>query len=102
MATRIVALFNLKPGVSAAAYEEWAKTTDMPTVKGLKSIDDFDVLRSTAVLGSEDKPPYQYIEIIDVNDMGAFGEDVASEKMQAIAAAFQGMADVTFIMTERF
>jgi hypothetical protein len=99
--TRIVALFNLKPGVSVADYEAWAKESDLPTVNGLKSIDKFEVFRSAALLGSEAPPPYQYIEIIDVADMDAFGADVASETMQAIAAQFQALADTTFIVTEK-
>ena len=34
---RLIALFNLKPGVSADRYEAWARETDMPTVRGLGS-----------------------------------------------------------------
>ncbi|MFY8092619.1 MAG: hypothetical protein ACOVN0_03955 [Niveispirillum sp.] len=101
MATRIIALFNLKPGIDRAAYEEWARTTDLPTVKGLPSITEFAVFRSVVTLGSEAPPPYQYIEIIDVADMDQFGKDIATETMQTIAAQFQGMADVTFILTDK-
>jgi len=99
MATRIIALFNLKPGIDRTAYEEWARTVDLPTVKGLSSIQDFTVHRSVALLGSDAAPPYQYIEIIDVADMDQFGKDIATQTMQSIAAQFQGMADVTFILT---
>jgi hypothetical protein len=102
MATRIVALFNLKEGVTAADYERWAKRVDLPTVNGLKSIDKFEVFRAAGLLGSEAKPPYQYIEVIDVADMGEFGADIATEKMQEVAGEFQGMAsDLVFIMTEK-
>ncbi|WP_018996767.1 hypothetical protein [Hirschia maritima] len=101
MSTKIVALFNLKPEVSVEDYENWAKTTDIPTVNGLKSIDDFKVYKSVALLGTDDKPPYSYVEIIDVNDMDGFGADVSTEAMQAIAAEFQGMtSDLFFILTE--
>lgn len=99
--TRIIALFNLKPGKSAADYEAWAKTRDLPTVNALASIDRFEVFRSAALLGSEAAPPYQYVEIIDVADMDAFGTDVASAQMQAIAAEFQAWADTTFIITDK-
>ena len=97
---RLVALFNLKSGVSAERYERWARTTDMPTVKGLASIADFQVLRATGRLGSEAPSPYQYVEIIDVADPDQFGRDVAGEAMQAVAAEFQAMADVVFMITE--
>jgi hypothetical protein len=102
MAKKIVALFNLKPDVTIADYEAWAKHTDLPTVNGLKSVDQFAVFKSVALLGSEDKPPYDYIEIIDVNDMDMFGGDVASEAMQKIAGEFQAMAaDLVFILTDQ-
>lgn len=102
MAARIIALFNLKPGVSAADYEAWARRVDLPTVNGLKSIENFEVFRTTGLLGSEAKPPYRYIEIIDVLDMDGFGKDVATATMQKVAAEFQAMAaDLSFIMTEK-
>lgn len=102
MTTRIIALFNLKPGISAADYEAWAKAKDIPTVNGLKSVDEFAVFKSTGLLGSEAKPPYAYIEIIDVNDMGQFGADVSTQTMQAIAGEFQAMTDdLAFILTDK-
>ncbi len=102
MSTKIVALFNLKPEVSVEDYENWAKSTDIPTVNGLKSIDDFKVYKSIALLGTEDKPPYAYVEVIDVNDMEGFGADVSTEKMQAISAEFQAMtSELFFILTEK-
>jgi len=96
----IIVLFNLKLGIDPAVYEQWARETDLPTVKGLSSIAGFTVHRSTGLLGSDATPPYQYVEIIDVADMDGFGRDVASDRMQAVAATFQGMADPTFILTE--
>lgn len=101
MATRIIALFNLKPGIDRAAYEEWARSTDLPIVNGLASIKEFAVFRSVVTMGSEVPPPYQYIEIIDVADMDQFGRDIGTETMQKVAAQFQDMADVTFILTDK-
>lgn len=97
---RIIALFTLKPGVDATGYEAWAHARDMPTVRGLASIAGFEVFAATGVLG-EGAPPYDYIEIIDVADMTAFGADVASDTMQAIAAEFAAKADIVFITTRR-
>ena len=101
MSTKIVALFNLKPGVSVADYEAWAKTKDIPTVNGLQSVDEFAVFKSTGLLGSDDKPPYAYIETIDVNDMETFGGEVSTETMQKVAGEFQEFADnPMFIITQ--
>lgn len=99
-ATRIIAVFNLKPGVKVEDYESWARTVDIPTVNGLKSVSGFQVLRATGVLGSDAAPPYAYFEIIDVADMAAFGEEVGTPLMQKVAAEFGGMVDVTFVLTE--
>lgn len=99
--TRIIAVFNLKPGVKVADYEAWARSVDLPTVNGLPSIRKFEVFKTTGLIGSDAKPPYRYVEIIDVRDMGQFGEDVASAVMQKVATDFAGMADVTFMLTEK-
>ena len=102
MADRIVALFNLKPGVSADQYEAWARRVDLPTVNALGSIDRFEVFRSTGLLMSEAAPPFAYIEIIDVNDMAKFGADVSTDHMKGVAAEFQAMVqDLFFINTAK-
>jgi len=97
---RLIALFNLKPGIAVADYEAWARATDLPTVNALGSVSSFRVFKTTGVLGSEAAAPYSYIETIDIDDMDGFWKDVGSAAMQEIAAAFSGMADVTFVTTE--
>jgi hypothetical protein len=98
---RMIVLFNLKAGVSVADYENWAKTRDIPIVRALPSIDDFQVYRTTGLFGSEASAPYAYIEIIDVADMEGFNKDIATAAMQANMAEFGGVADApAIIMTE--
>ena len=97
--TRIIVLVSLKPGKSAADYEQWALTTDLPTVNALQSVDSFTLFQATGVLGSEEKSPYDYIEIIDVADMDLFGQDVSTKAMKRIAAEFNDWSTPTFIMT---
>jgi hypothetical protein len=97
---RLVVLLNLKPGKTAADYEAWARATDLPTVNALKSVDRFEVFKATGLLGSDAKPPYQYVELIDVNDMALFGSEVGTDTMKKVAAEFQGWADPIFIATE--
>jgi hypothetical protein len=94
-----VVLFNLKPGKDRTAYEEWARTTDLPTVNALPSIGCFTVHQATGLLGSDARPPYDYVEIIDVLDMDGFGRDVTSDTMQRVAAEFQEWADPIFVLT---
>ncbi len=101
MPTRIVALFNLRPGIDAAEYEHWARTVDLPTVKALPSIETFEVFRVTGRLGADTPSPYAYAEIIDVRDMDAFGQDIATPRMQSVAADFARLADTIFLTTEK-
>jgi len=99
----LVVLFNIKDQEAQEAYENWAKTTDVPTVKGLVSVNDFKVYRLGSIMGSEEKPPYQYCEVIDINDMTKLGEELASETMKRVAGEFQDFAqDPLFIMSEQF
>ncbi|EED34052.1 conserved hypothetical protein [gamma proteobacterium NOR5-3] len=97
----IVVLFNLKPGASPDAYENWARSTDIPNVNALGSVRSFSVLRTTGLLGSENPAPYSYVELLDVQDIEQLGNDVGSETMQRVAAEFQGFADApAFMLTE--
>jgi hypothetical protein len=100
---RIIVLFNLKPGVKPEDYEHWAKTRDIPGVRSLPSIDDFTVHRTTGMLGDDKaKPPFQYVEIIDIADMQGFWKDIATEASQTIAKEFQQWLDGPphFMLTE--
>lgn len=99
MSQRIIVLFNLQDGKSKADYEEWARTKDIPGVNGLGSVDGFDVFRAESLLFSEDSSPYEYIEILDINDMDAFGAEASQPHMQEIAAEFQSeiAKDLVFI-----
>ena len=98
---RIVVLFNLKPGVDAAAYESWAKERDIPGIRSLPSVDDLRVYRTTGLLGVEGKSPYDYIQILDVADMPGFFKDVAGETSKAVAAEFLQFTDApVFMLTE--
>lgn len=97
---RIVVLLTLKPGKDAAAYEQWARTTDLPTVKALGSVDEFSLYQATGLLGGG-AAPYDYIEILDISDQEAFFADVDTDRMKTVAAEFQDWADPVFITTRK-
>lgn len=97
----VIVLFNLKPGISRSDYERWAREHDLPTVGALASMDRFEVLRSRGLLVGEGEPPYEYVEIMRVPDMDAFGRDLADPSVQAGAARFREFADnPVFILAE--
>lgn len=98
---RIIVLFNLKPGVDPAAYEQWARGADIPGVNALGSVTGFTVHRATGLFGSDGTPPYQYVEIIDIEVMDSFVADISTPEFQAVAAPFRDFADdPQFILTE--
>ena len=97
----IIVLFNLKAGVNAAEYENWARNSDIPGVTSLPSVNGFTVHKATGLLGSDAKSPYEYMEIIDIKDMDPFLADISTEQFQKMAAPFQDFADnPQFILTE--
>ena len=102
--TTLIVLFNLRSGQSEADYEKWAREIDIPTASSLRSVNDFHVYRAEGIFGSDTKPPYRYIEIIDVSDPAKLGEDVGnSPAMADVSAKFQEFADnPVFMVTEQF
>jgi hypothetical protein len=102
MSTLIV-LFNLRSDADADAYENWAKTTDLPIVRGLSAVDSFEVYRNVSLFGSDEAAPYQYVEIIEINNLERFGEEVSADTMRKVAGEFQTFADnPTFMLSNKF
>ncbi len=98
---RIVVLFNLKPGVDPAAYEAWARGTDIPGVNALSSVHGFTVHRTTGLFGSDAPAPFDYVEIIDIAGIDPFVAEVSTEAFQKVAAAFGDFVDnPQFLLTE--
>jgi hypothetical protein len=98
--TTLIVLFRLQPGVNPQAYEAWAKQTDLPIVRDLGSVSDFQLRRVTGLFGTDEKPPYDYVEMIDVTDMQGFVADVSTDVMAGVAAQFREFADnPTFMLT---
>ena len=89
----VLVLFNLKENASISDYETWAKTKDIPTVKSLGSINNFRVLKMGTLLGSDKPSPYQYAELIEINNMEVFFADIGKEEIQAGSKQFNEFAD---------
>jgi len=99
--TTIIVLFNLKPDADAKAYENWARTVDMPNVRRLQGVSGFDVFKTNGLLNGSPDAPYQYVELIEVSDMAAFKAAVGTPEMQQTAAQFHEYADApTFMLSE--
>ncbi len=88
----VIVLFNLKENADPAEYQAWAHSRDLVEVNRLPSVDRFRVLRSVGLLGGADDPPYQYVEVIDLNSMEKFGEDIQSAVVAELASEFRQFA----------
>ena len=98
----LIVLFRLKPGAEVSAYEAWARSTDLPVVRSLPSVEGFEVFRTASLLGSDARPPYDYVEMIGIRDTTRFGADVATETMRRVASEFRQFADSpVFMLTDR-
>ena len=96
--TKLIVLFNLIDASARARYEDWARKTDLPTVRGLQSVSGFTVQRVDGLFGSDERPPYEYVEIIDIASMAQFGADVSTDTMAQVAGEFRGFADAPVFM----
>lgn len=98
--TTLIVLFNLKDAAQREAYERWAREVDLPTAGALRSVDSFEVLKAAGLL-TGGPSPYQYVEVLRINDMTQLGADAGTPAMQAVSAQFQAFADhPLFIVTE--
>ena len=98
----LIVLFRLKPDTNVADYEAWARSTDLPIVRQLSSVAGFEIFRTGSLLGSDARPPYDYVEMIEIREMAGFGTDVATETMRRVAGEFRQFADnPVFMLTDR-
>lgn len=96
--TRIIVLFNLKPDADPAEYEQWARNMDLPQVRRLPGVRSFDIFRTAGLLTGEPTAPYQFVEVIEVDDFNAFTGALGGEQVQALAAQFNTFADNPIFM----
>ena len=45
--TTIIVLFNLKKNVTQMDYENWAQSTDLPIVRDLSSVENYQIFKSS-------------------------------------------------------
>ena len=98
--TTLIVLFNLKDASRRADYERWAREVDLPTAGALPSVDKFEVLKASGLITGAPSP-YEYVEVLRINDMGQLGKDIGTPTMQQVSAQFQAFADnPLFIVTQ--
>ncbi len=100
--SKIIILYTLKPGTTAEQYENWTRSTDYPTMRGLKRVQSFINCRAVKQLMSDEKPSIDYIEIFEILDLAGFmAEDLGGAVVQRIMGEFlQYVENPEFIIAE--
>ncbi len=97
---QLIITYRLKSDTTAAQFENWVKTTDQPTMRGLKRVSRFQTFRSEKLLLGEGSPSFDYIEIFDISDLDGFvSEDMAGAVVQKIIGEFMPQVEnVEFVI----
>lgn len=65
-------LNKLHATAEGSAYEEFVRAIDYPRAHTISSIIDYRVVAVDSSLRNDDAPPANYVEIIQVKDVGSF------------------------------
>ncbi|MEZ0244567.1 MAG: hypothetical protein ACAH11_14425 [Sphingomonas sp.] len=91
---KVLLHYRLKPGVTHADYEDWVRTTDYPTMRGISRVANFSNHRVRGLLMGEGEPGMDYVELFDIPDLDGFvGEDMPGPVIQGIMGDFMGRVD---------
>jgi hypothetical protein len=75
---KLFCLYNIKPEVSAEAWERFLREEDIPFTLDFQSIRSYQIFKNG---GNPEGPMcFQYIEEIEVSDMEAFRADTQTER----------------------
>ena len=80
MAHRVFFLNKLREGVSAEDYEQWVRDVDYPFARGIPSIKSYIVTRLDASLEGDERPPYDFAEVVEVTGIEAYKADLSTDK----------------------
>lgn len=98
----LIVLNKLKPGADREAYEKWAAEVDKPGVTGaFSSVTDWQLHRATTNLGGGELP-FDYVEIVSVNDVEQLGRDVQSDTAADLSRELgQFCESPTFVLVDQ-
>lgn len=98
---RIFLMYRLNSGYTPEDHEAWIQETDYPVMRGQRSVKSFATYRTEANFFDRTRPAYDYIEVLDVDDLDAFRADLATPDLQRLLTSFQAFAqDPKIIVAE--
>jgi hypothetical protein len=77
-------LTTLKKGVNPAAYEKWLREYDYKVARTLPSIVSYTTYRIEGPIHGGESMGWNYIERIEIRDMGQYEKDLASPAGQEL------------------
>jgi hypothetical protein len=100
-AATLIVMLKLKEGVDRQRYETFARETDRPTALGLPSIDDWRLYRAQGLVGADGEPPFDYLEVVQVNDTAQMARDMAGPQIARLSEQLAGFADSKLVLCEQ-
>lgn len=91
----LVVGLKLKDGISAEEYERFAKEVDKPTCEAsLPSISEWHVHRAKPLPGSDEQPPFDYVEVVRLTSAEQLAEDLEGEVVAELDAGLSPLVEV--------
>jgi hypothetical protein len=81
-------LNKLHSHITRQGYEQWVHDVDYPTARRIPSIVDYKVVRIEGLLDSSDRPPYDYVERVEITDLDSYRSDLANAQLDAFKQAW--------------
>lgn len=100
-AATLIVMLKLKEGVDPEEYERWARENDAPTARSLPSIEEWSLYRAQGLVGSDGAPPFDYVEVVQVNDTDQMAKDMSGPEIGRMSGELARYADAQFVLTER-
>ena len=91
---QLILTYHLKPGVSHETYQDWVRTVDYPTMRGLTRVASYANYRVEKQAMGDAPLPFSYMELFDIPDMPGFlAEDMGSSAVQTVMGEFMSFVD---------
>ena len=74
--TTVYWLVRLRPGVTPEAYQAFVRSVDYPAVARIASIRSYRSTRVTGTLPAEHRVPFDFIDVVEVDDLQAYLHDL--------------------------
>ncbi|MBP6514246.1 MAG: hypothetical protein KA224_03655 [Steroidobacteraceae bacterium] len=91
---KLIISYKLKAGVTRETYEQWTRSVDYPSMRGLRRVSSFTNHRVRGLLMGPGAPSVDYVEVFEIADLDGFvTEDMPGAVVQKVMGDFMGFVD---------